>query len=221
LFAATHNQPSAADPEPTLATAIAIRYSQIHKHVWENQMEASKLLNWLQLAGTFGILVGMILVGVQISQATELTRLQMDNEWLSKFEQRYTMMVGEAPAEVLAKAIDDPESLTTADIVVLENYIGGYLEYWWTIKRFADEGLVDDERWHEITDSGSQNYIFGHAFGKAWWISKEKAGLTWGDEEFDAVVTNAIKDIEPTDLRKWHDFIRQNLRELTAGPPPN
>ena len=110
-------------------------------------MESSKLLNWLQLGGIVGILIGLGLVGVQIQQETKLTRFQMENDWrVNSWQQKELTMMGESPAEIVAKASDQPGSLTTEELLILETYLNNYLEYWSTIKSFADQGFVPESR---------------------------------------------------------------------------
>ena len=110
-------------------------------------MEAQKLLNWLQFAGTVGILAGLILVVVQISQSKELLRLQMEQEWAVGFQRLSENMLGESPADIIAKATDNPESLSTAELFILESYLNSYLDQWFQIKLQADLGLVPEDRW--------------------------------------------------------------------------
>ncbi len=71
-----------------------------------------KLGQWLQVSANIGILAGLILVGLQINQNTELMRLS----FYSAEEDGYLMMgattSGETLAAAWAKAIEEPESLT-------------------------------------------------------------------------------------------------------------
>ena len=177
-------------------------------------MDSNKIANWLQVAGSFGLLAGLLLVAVQINQATELTRFQIDNEWLTGWQQRQLSMMGEMPAEIWAKAIDNAEELTAAEILVAENYLQNYLDYWWTIKRFSNDGLVDDARWLEVSASGMTDGILGTQFGKAWWISLKETGGVYGDEEFDAEITKIVEGIDPSVMTQWHDLLRRNFKKV-------
>ena len=137
-------------------------------------MDSSKLLGWLQFGGTIGVLIGLVLVGTQISQTadqikqtTELTKLQMENDWRTDLIERSFIMMGESPSESLAKAIDEPDSLTTSDLIVLHSYISSYIEYWSRAKAFSDVGLFDEKRWRQHFDSDGAPLIqyFGNEFG--------------------------------------------------------
>ncbi|NKC00288.1 MAG: hypothetical protein GKR90_17630 [Pseudomonadales bacterium] len=177
-----------------------------------------RLSSWLQVIGNFALLVGLGLVAIQINQATELTRIQMDNQWLGRADQRLIAFLGEDPSVVLAKAIDSPNELTTADILVLDNFIQTYVDYWYTIKRNADLGLVADARWREVIGLGTNNYAFGHEFGQAWWKNFEQHGAKWGgDAEFTTVMSEAVRQAKPTFMRGWIQGIRQNLGEQKSS----
>ena len=162
-------------------------------------MDSQKLLNWLQFTGTLGILAGLVLVGIQISQSTELLRLQMEHEWNSGFQQISENMLGESPAEVIAKATDNPESLSTAELFILENYLNSYLDQWYLINTQSDLGLVSEDRWRidqlqgDTTDDSYLTYVFGNQVSQAWWDVVSESGGWLEDQEFYTAVNTAIR----------------------------
>ena len=47
-------------------------------------MSDGKILGWLQATGNIGLIVGLVLVGVQINQSTQIAKLQMTHDgWLA------------------------------------------------------------------------------------------------------------------------------------------
>ena len=90
-------------------------------------MESSKLGNWLQVGANIAILAGLILVGVQINQNTELTRLGFYSSEETDYLSMGAMQSGDTLAGAWAKAIDDPESLSTAEMVQLDGYLQNIL----------------------------------------------------------------------------------------------
>ena len=178
-------------------------------------MDSSKLLGWLQFGGTIGVLIGLVLVGAQIYQTTELTKLQMENDWRTGLIERSFIMMGESPADALARAIDDPDSLTTSDFIVLHSYLSSYIEYWNRAKAFSDVGLFHEKRWRQHFDSDGQPLIqyFGNEFGKAYWASiEEKYGGRWTrNEEFDSALGLAIGKVDSSDMDEWHALIRSKI----------
>ncbi len=68
-------------------------------------MDTSKLANWLQICGNLGLLAGIVLVAVQINQASHLVENQLFNDQTADNQNFMTSMLGEAPAEVIVKAL--------------------------------------------------------------------------------------------------------------------
>ena len=85
-------------------------------------MKLEKTAHWLTIIGNLGLLIGVVLVVVQINQNTELMRLQLSMErWGDDMDLQLVLM-GENPAEAIAKAIEEPTQLSIEDAQVLEAY---------------------------------------------------------------------------------------------------
>ena len=187
----------------------------------EWNMETSKLFNWLQLGGILGVMIGLVLVGMQIQQATELTRLQMENDWrVNSWQQKELTMMGESPAAIVAKATEKPGTLTTEELLIFETYLNSYLEYWSTMKVFSDEGLVPENRWREPFDLDADEhaysgmtYYFGNQVAQAWWDAVAESGGWRADREFFDAANRAIQRVDPNELAEWQDLVRRKLIE--------
>ena len=67
--------------------------------------------------------MGLVLVVVQIDQNSELVREQMYQARWSDRMNLYLAMMGENPAAALAKADEDPQSLTYEESRVITAYL--------------------------------------------------------------------------------------------------
>jgi hypothetical protein len=85
-------------------------------------MKLEKMSHWLTIFGHLGLLVGIALVGVQIEQNSQLTRVQLSVARWSDDLNLHLAMMGENPAAVVAKAIENPSELSVEDAQVLEAY---------------------------------------------------------------------------------------------------
>ena len=185
-------------------------------------METSKLASWLQVGANVGILIGLVLVGFQMRQASDLTRHELESELSTQFQEQYLVLQGEAPADVIAKASEAPAELTAAELLVLEAYINKFLDYWLGVKSLADLGVVEEERWRSYlafaaTEEESYfTYVFGNQASQAYWdVARESSG--WKvDQEFFSVMDAIIRGIDPDALAKWHSKIRDRLRARLA-----
>ncbi len=139
------------------------------------------------------------------------------NDWRTDLIERNFIMMGESPADALARAIDDPDSLTTSDFIVLHSYLSSYIEYWNRAKTMSDEGLFEEARWRQHFDSDGQPLIqyFGTEFGKAYWAGiEEKFGGRWArNEEFDSALSQAIDKVDSSDMAEWHALIRTKISQ--------
>ena len=85
-------------------------------------MKIEKISHWLTIVGNLGLLVGIALVVVQIDQNSQLVRVQLSvARWTDDLNLHLAMM-GENPAAVVAKAIENPSELSVEDSQVLEAY---------------------------------------------------------------------------------------------------
>ena len=73
---------------------------------------SSKLNERLQIAGNVGIIIGLLLVGVQLSQNSSLLKTQLLFEESGRLMMLETQYIGENAAEIWAKSIEDPAGLT-------------------------------------------------------------------------------------------------------------
>ena len=131
-------------------------------------METGKVAGWLQVAGNLGLIFGLVLVGVQIYQNTEIAKIQMVHNDFSAIGARYEMMVGENLAQVWAKAISDPSSLTLDEHVVVDNILKAHLIHFSKLVRLQELGF-------ELVNPSESSYVAGMAYylsstyGKSWW----------------------------------------------------
>ncbi len=99
-----------------------------------------KLGQWLQVGANTGILAGLILVGFQLAQNTELLRLQIINDTSRRTADHEYIFVGEQGAEAWATAIENPTELSFADQRILESLIWPVFEAWRNAHTLHSEG---------------------------------------------------------------------------------
>ncbi|MBT4522626.1 MAG: hypothetical protein HOC23_21725 [Halieaceae bacterium] len=69
----------------------------------------------LQIVANLGIVVGLLLVGIQLTQNSDLLKIQLLYEESDRAIQLESLLVGEEAASVWAKSIEAPEHLTLAE----------------------------------------------------------------------------------------------------------
>ena len=108
--------------------------------------------DWLQAAGNVGILLGLVIVALQMKQNSDLLGAQLVYEESDRVISTQVAAMGENPASVWAKALDDPQSLNLEEQVVVEAYIFTAVERWRALYRLTERGLFDQE-WESILKS--------------------------------------------------------------------
>jgi hypothetical protein len=146
--------PAEPDPKPQLNAPAGSRLDHVAR--------------WLALAANVGVVLGLILVIVEVRQNAELTRTQMEqrkNDFLAEIE--FSPATRES-AEVWVKAIRTPESLTDAEMKMVEAHLVSLMLQWDHLFQMERSGLVTRAHVRQHI-ANSAPYYFGSRFGKNWW----------------------------------------------------
>ena len=131
-------------------------------------VDLSKTYNWLQIGANLGIVVGLLLVGVQLKQNSDLLKIQLLYEESDRAIQLEALLVGEEGAKVWAKSIEDPEHLTLAEQRIMEALLWSYTEQLRSVRRLAEFGLFDNTDWR-LRVQTEAGFFYGSRYGTAWW----------------------------------------------------
>lgn len=168
-------------------------------------MKSSKLSDWLQVIGSFGILAGLILVTLQMKQSTALVRAELrsnaDDAWINIDASKQS----ETFSQVLAKSIVEPQNLTTAEILELDGYLFTYMDQLVRDRALYRLGISDEPP--EILVRGSLQDYFGNKFARAWW-----AETKWKfDPELAEIIEVEMKNVSITQDIDYIERIKARL----------
>ena len=138
-------------------------------------MDSDRLNRWLQLVATIGLLFGIGLVIVQIRQASDLARAQLRSDIELADQQQELLMLGENPAEAWARSILAPESLSPAEIKIVDSWLYSHLAYWRRIEMLEGEGVLESGYTEASLRSGVRVY-FSNPFARRWWDLERESG---------------------------------------------
>ncbi|HEY5641727.1 MAG TPA: hypothetical protein VIS31_02535 [Woeseiaceae bacterium] len=182
-------------------------------------MEFGKLNNWLQVSANVGIVLGLVLVGVQLKQNSDLVKIQLLYEESRRTVDLELQVVGERGAEVWARSIEDPENLTLDEVRIMEALIWSFIETQRGTYRLAQLGLIDDEDWKiRVTDEVS--FWFGNSYGAAWWRNYSAGNTGTGNAAMPPALTDAINARMQSLGRSTHQYItgpREFLKSAATG----
>ncbi len=154
----------------------------------------------LQIVANLGLVGGLVLVGVQIQQTRDLARLQLQLEGTFAFQQVEIAMLGESPAQAWAKSIQDPESLSPAEVKIVDSWLIHEVNQWLRTAFMEAEGLAEPGATVSVVRENAWFY-FSNPFAKRWWRTIKRDG-GW-DPEFEGIVDAELAALDETLNRRW------------------
>ena len=125
----------------------------------------------LGILANVGVIVGIIILVIEINQATVTTRAEM----VSSFQDRWVAIdlswQSEDLAGAWAKAIENPEELTVTEMVQLNGFMWSYIDHISTNRILWDLGIFEEPQTsQENIIAGNAHVFFGNKFSQAWWV---------------------------------------------------
>ncbi len=177
-------------------------------------MNLAKPKSWLSIVANVGLLAGIGLVAYEINQNSKLARMALVNEGNVASNQFWANLMGETPADVIAKAAECPEAMTYSDFIAMDAYLftGMYILY----RNFllAQEGIFTEQDWQEAVEGYSAWYL-GNPFGQAWW---DEEGQYFFADEF---VNYVDQQLEGTVRDSHNYYLGVRARLLGSGHKDN
>ena len=130
-------------------------------------MRTDYLNDWLQILGTFGLLIGLILVGFEMRQNSELLRTELtfsENQRAIDYAQA---LAGENPSEIYAKHLINLEDLTFEEQIRIDAFYFMYFENWRSLYNLYLTGLIENE-WRERIEIDAI-WLINNPYGRARW----------------------------------------------------
>ena len=164
-----------------------------------------------EMVGGVAVIGSLIYVGLQIRQNTQVTRVQALSTRLSGQRDADISLIGNDGAEAVAKSMDRPAELTTAEIVKVYNYLASVLASFQHSFETYELGLSNLKDW-EVARSGIAIYL-DFPFGRAWW---SEAGTSVFPDRFVEQVDQALAS-SPSVMTEQFDRIKRAAQTLAVG----
>ena len=167
-------------------------------------------LRWLEVAANIGIICGLVLVSIQISQDRDIASETHVSELLDVITQQHRHISGEEVSNSLARAIGNPQELTIKDYVVLDSLLAG--EY---ARLIRQEVLVGEAPGASIGRFAA--YLLGNPFGYAWWQARMPVQDS-APKSRDAINALIAKEgLGPTHMADRFKAVEEKLADLVIG----
>lgn len=172
-------------------------------------MNTNKMANWLQIGGNLGIILGLVLVGLQLKQNSDLLRVQLLYEESQSFIAHERVMIGEYGSAVWAKSMEAPKDLTLTESRIIEAYLYAMAEQWRASHLLHELGLLGEEWKDRLVDEVP--YYLGNPYGRAWWkVYREDTSLP---PDIVTLVEQSLIE-NPNFTLQYHDRLKKELPAL-------
>jgi hypothetical protein len=169
----------------------------------ENQMDWNRLNGWIQLGANIGIVAGLVLVWMQINQNSELARASLFSEHQNGWMEIDQSLQSENFAQVLQKAIEEPENLSTSEMLEMRGYIYPHMDQFARTLVLYQLGVFKNDPTETIGEAVAD--VFGNRYSQAWWTENR---ANWNPE--------LVKIIDDRLLEIAFDSELQNLNRIRA-----
>ena len=127
-------------------------------------MEVSKFGYWLQVGANVGILVGLILVGLQMKQTSDVLEVQLIQQNSDRYSNILWASVGDDFQDVYDKQLKEPHNLSYGEMRTLEASYWGALSAWIAQYRMHQQGIIKTANWKSAI-AGDAPFLFRNTYG--------------------------------------------------------
>jgi quercetin dioxygenase-like cupin family protein len=178
-------------------------------------MNLDKLNRWLTLGANIGVVFGLIIIIIEVRQNASLTRAALETTGVELTQNFLEQIIKPATAEVFARSITAPETLTPADIIILDNLLANQVQVWWQLILLEQEGLVPKSRVARAI-ANQAPYYFGSPFAKKWW---EMETVGWEGTELRELADPIIRNIDPNFIVRRLEALRHPVVQGQPSKP--
>ena len=178
-------------------------------------MDKQEVGHWLQIVSNIGILGGLILVGFQLQQNSEILKTQVMSDESRRAVEQEWLLIGEEGARVWAKAMERPNDLDLHEQRIMEAIYWSVVESWEHTQRLFTQGLVDIDWKFRVSEEAV--YYFGYPYGRGYWnVVRTYDGVP---QDMKQVIDEALES-DPNFTRDHHSSVMKEIQILTDTSKP-
>ena len=170
-----------------------------------------------QLIANLSIVAGLVLVGVQLMQNSEVLKLQLLYEESQRSIGIETLVIGEDAAQVWAKSLTDAAKLTLAEQRTMEAMLWSYTENLRANYMLSQYGLLEEEEWRKRVETDTAFYL-ANPYARAWWSNY--SADTDLPEELTAAINARMDRVDRDFTSQYMQAIMTELAESQEHASP-
>ena len=133
-------------------------------------MIREKFDRWLSLGGNLGILVGLLLVALELNQATVTARAEMATSFQDRWVDMDISWQDASFSETWAKSLTRPTELTTSEMLQMNGFMWTFGDHVASYRLLWDLGIfVPPQDSYEAVVRDVADIYFGSSYGRAWY----------------------------------------------------
>ena len=172
--------------------------------------KGSRLTDYLQLGANLGILVGLILVGLQIREASRATTAQLRlDTWYGSMVS-HEIMIGEHLADSWSKAQMNSDDLTARDIVVIHAFLD---REWLQNARISRTSLLGYDL--ESPQLTVNKWVFSLLGNETtlnwWWMNGQRQSTIDANPKLHAAINESLTSLGEEHRRYHLDMLNEVL----------
>lgn len=175
-------------------------------------MNIDRLASWLQITANIGILGGLILVGFQLQQNSEILQAQMMSAESRSVIDQELQIIGEGGAKAWVSAMTDPGNVSPEHHRIMEAIYWSAIESWRHTEELGQLDLVDVDAHSRVTEEAA--WYFGNTYGRAWWAVRRDGTMI--SDELKKVIDEAIDTSPDFTMDMYDQLIAEILRTSEA-----
>lgn len=179
-------------------------------------MAQTRVADWIQVITGLAVVIGIALVIWELKQAQRIAEAQIAFDSYALAVEINDAIFGENAADVLAKACEEPTSLTAGEWVVLDSYYRNRVSIGASPKlilELADLSGQTAEVFEQL-QTGVLSEIFATAPGRAWFVTtyREKKGVAVKAGEA------LLKNIGPVSCKRTYESYNNETERFLNQP---
>ncbi len=171
-------------------------------------MNSQTFNSTVQVITAIAIVIGLGLVIWELRQAREATQSQLSSDAFTIMSDLSTALLGEHPTDVLAKACDAPDTMTRAELILLDQYYFQILSRLMRMRTLSQRGSFYSEDYWRDSLSVLVLLFETHA-GRAYW----KTSADYVGPEIKAAGDQYLSTWKEQSCTELYDEWMQGIKE--------
>ena len=166
-----------------------------------HDMNTSKVNEWLQIAASLGVLIGLLVVAYEIRQNTSVATTEHSRATFSMWLDLSSMELESDVGRAVIKAIEDPDNLSPEDQFKIDSWLNAIASIYEYNNQAEEIGIGPSLKAYIGEDA---RYYFASRYARQWFERNRR----WMNPEAAEIIAQTIADTPIPST--WEDAVDRN-----------